>query len=115
MADYYLIGILSILILSTNCLQDFSFEKSRDEHYQFCNDNETVRIEMPKKGLVVKFNNGKNQFKVPFTIYANFESILEPVEDGPDQRAHSPRLLTITFLLGFAFIVSLLTRMLRTH
>ena len=33
----------------TNCLQGFSFEKSRDEHYEFCNENETVRIEMPKK------------------------------------------------------------------
>ena len=37
----------------TNCLQGFSFESSRDEHYEFCKDNETIRIEIPKKGSVV--------------------------------------------------------------
>ena len=29
---------------------------------KFCNDNETVRIEMPKKGSFVKFNDRQNQF-----------------------------------------------------
>ena len=31
----------------TNCLQRFSLEASRDEHQVYCEDNETVRVEMP--------------------------------------------------------------------
>ena len=27
----------------TNCLQRFTLELSRDEHYGYCNDNETIR------------------------------------------------------------------------
>ena len=34
----------------TNCLQGFTLESSRDEHYGYCIDNETVRVGMPKKG-----------------------------------------------------------------
>ena len=63
----------------TNCLQGFTQELSRDEHYSYCIDNETVRVEMPNKGLIVEFYDGQNQFKAPFMIYANFEPILMPI------------------------------------
>ena len=56
-------------------------EKSRDEHYGYCNDNETVKVEMPSKGLTIEFYDGQNQFKVPFMIYADFEAILKPIQD----------------------------------
>ena len=35
---------------------------------------------MPKQGSTVEFNNGQNQFRVPFIMYADFESILEPMD-----------------------------------
>ena len=36
---------------------------------------------MPEEGSPVKFQDGKkNQFKVPFIMYADFEAILEPIE-----------------------------------
>ena len=35
---------------------------------------------MPKEGSLVKLEDGQNQFKVSFIIYADFESILEPIE-----------------------------------
>ena len=58
-------------------------ESSRDNHYKYCVDNETVRVEMPKrKNSTLKFLDGQNQFNVPFVIYADFESILTPIE-GP--------------------------------
>ena len=31
----------------TNCLQRFDQELSRDRHRVYCEDNETVRVEMP--------------------------------------------------------------------
>ena len=37
---------------------------------------------MPKPGSFVEFHDGQNQFKVPFTMYADFEAILRPVH-GP--------------------------------
>ena len=63
-----------------NCLQGFTLELSRDEHYAYCIDNETVRVEMPSRGSTIKFCDGQNQFKVPFMMYADFESILMPIQ-----------------------------------
>ena len=72
-----------------NCLLGFTLELSRDEHYSYCIDNETVRVEMPSKGSTVEFYDGQNQFKVPFMMYADFESILMPVQ-GPPPLAPDP-------------------------
>ena len=63
-----------------NCLQRFHSEESKDNHFEYCKDKETVRIEMPKRGSFVKFHNGQYQFKVPFIVYPDFESILKPIE-----------------------------------
>ena len=63
-----------------NCLQGFVEKQSRDEHYVYCRSNEAVRIEMPKKKLIVQYSDGQYQFKVPFMMYADFESILEPIQ-----------------------------------
>ena len=63
-----------------NCLQGFSREESRDKHFEYCKDNETVRIKMPKRGSVMKFHDGQNQFKVLFVMYADFEAILKQIE-----------------------------------
>ena len=67
--------------LCTNCLQDITQELSRDEHYDYCIDNKTVRVEMPSKGLVIEFYDGQNQFRVPFIMYADFEAIFEPIQE----------------------------------
>ena len=68
-----------------NCLQGFTFESSRDEHYAYCVDNETVRVEMPRLGSIIEFYNGQNQFKVPFMTYADFEAIFKPIQGlSPD-------------------------------
>ena len=39
---------------------------------------------MPKEGSFVEFHDGQNQFKVPFTMYNDFESILKPIEPSPN-------------------------------
>ena len=65
-----------------NCLQGFHSEKSRDNHFGYCKDNEAVRIEMPKEGSFMEFHDGQNQFKAPFVMYVDFEAILKPTEDS---------------------------------
>ena len=63
-----------------NCLQGFTQELSRDQHQAYCEDNKSVRVEMPKQGSTVEFKDGQNQFRVPYIMYADFESILEPMD-----------------------------------
>ena len=97
-----------------NCLQGFPTEISRDNHFEYCKDNKAVRIEMPKESSLINFHDGQYQFKVPFTMYADFESILKPTEGPvPTQRNRTLKLLISTFPLAFAFIVSLLMKRLK--
>ena len=65
-----------------NCLQGFASEESRDEHYIYCRDNEAVRVEMPKRPIV-EYCDGQYQRRVPFVIYADFESILQGASNDP--------------------------------
>ena len=72
----------------SNCLQGFSDIKSRDDHYAYCRSDESVRIEMPARNPIVEYSNGQHQLKVPFIMYADFESILEPIQgasNNPNQ------------------------------
>ena len=61
-------------------LAGFKQESSRDQHQVYCEDNESVTVEMPKQGSTVEFKDGQNQFRVPFVMYADFELILEPMD-----------------------------------
>ena len=74
----------------TNCLQGFWEERSRDEHVGYCKNNESVRIEMPHKRPIVEYSDGQFQLKVASIMYADFESILEPIQ-GP---GNNPKILT---------------------
>ena len=74
----------------TNCLQGFWEELSRDEHIGYCKNNESVRIEMPHRRPIVEYSDGQFQFKVSFIMYADFESILEPIQSP----GNNPRIST---------------------
>ena len=75
-----------------NCLQGFYSEESRDKHFEYCKNNKAVRIEVPKEGSFVEFQDGQNQFKVPFVMYADFEVIFkqtkENVKSNPEKIIH---------------------------
>ena len=68
--------------LCMNCLNDFRTESARDKHYEYCSSNGHGKVKMPteeKKWL--KFHDGEYQFMLPFMLYADFESILKPVDE----------------------------------
>ena len=69
----------------SNCSNGFESEIIRDEHYEYCRSKDLVRVEMPTKNPIVKYTDGQYQFKVPFVIYADFESILVPVSGAPNK------------------------------
>ena len=55
-------------------------------------NNEWVKVEMPHKNPIVQYSDGQFQFKVPFIMYAVFESMLEPIQGlGNDPRISSTR------------------------
>ena len=65
-----------------NCLNGFRTESARDKHYEYCSSNGHVKVKMPtEKEKWLKFHDGQYQFKVPFMLYAEFESILKPVDE----------------------------------
>ena len=75
-----------------NCLQGFKEENSRDEHIVCCMNNKSVKVEMPHKNPIVQYSDGQFQFKVPFIMYTDFESMLEPIQGpGNDLRMSSTR------------------------
>ena len=66
--------------LCMNCLQGFNKESSRDKHLDYCINNKSVKVEMPHRNPIVKYSDGQFQFNVPFIMYADFESILKPIQ-----------------------------------
>ena len=64
-----------------NCLQGFHSKESRKKHFEYCIDNEVVRIEMPEENSFMRFCSGQYQFKVPFVTYADFKAIFQGSEE----------------------------------
>ena len=65
-----------------NCLNAFSTESARDKHYEYCSSHGKVKVEMPaEKDKWLQYHDGQQQLKVPFMLYADFESILKPKDE----------------------------------
>ena len=80
-----------------NCLQRYSNKSSRDEHFRYCANNEAVHIEMPHRKPIVEYSDGQYQYKVPFIMYVDFESILEPIS-GQHPTQKYPQLVELMFI-----------------
>ena len=63
-----------------NCLNPFPKEESLNKHKEYCSTSECIKINMPEKGSILKFKNYCNSEKVPFIIYADMESLLNPIQ-----------------------------------
>ena len=64
-----------------NCLNHFQTEKSLDNHKEYCDTNECIKINMPKKEKpILKFKNFFHSEKVPFVIYADTEALIKPID-----------------------------------
>ena len=66
-----------------HCLQVFRKPEKLKCHIKDCfKINSKQTIKMSKKGVCVKFKNIERKIKSPFMIYADFESILVPEDNG---------------------------------
>ena len=65
------------------CLQAFITEEILKRHIKDCfKINDKQRVKRPKKGEYIKFKYFEGKIKSPVMIYANFESILVPEDNG---------------------------------
>ena len=68
-----------------NCFNGFKSPDSLNKHKEYCYNNECVKITMPPPGAYLKFKNFRYSEKAPFTIYADFESLIKPMDNcDPD-------------------------------
>ena len=68
-----------------NCFNSFKSPDSLDKHKEYCYNNECVKISMPPPNTFLRFKNFRYSEKVPFAIYADFESLLKPMDNcDPD-------------------------------
>jgi len=62
------------------CLNGFRNIESLEKHKQYCDNHDTVRLELPKPGTTITFGNTNRSMRVPFIVYADFESFIEPID-----------------------------------
>ena len=55
---------------------------ARHKYYEYCSSYAHMKVRMPsEKEKWLKFHDGQYQFNVLFMLYADFESILKPLDD----------------------------------
>ena len=68
-----------------NCFNGFKSPDSLDKHKEYCYNNECVKISMPPQNTFLRFKNFRYSEKAPFVIYADFESLIKPMDNcDPD-------------------------------
>ena len=91
-SHYCLINNLSALLSSQvnkhnhklyfclNCLSGYDDPEKLEKHKEYCSEEESIKINMPKPDTYIKFKNYLYSERAPFAIYADFESILKPLD-----------------------------------
>ena len=75
-----------------HCLHSYTTKNKLKKHQKICENYEYCKLEMPKKGIVLKYIAGEKSVMTQFVIYADLESILEKIngcengcENGPEK------------------------------
>ena len=68
-----------------NCFNSFKSPDSLDKHKEYCYNNECVKMSMPPPNTFLRLKNFRYSEKAPFAIYADFESLIKPMDNcDPD-------------------------------
>ena len=62
------------------CLNHFTTQEKLATHKEYCSAHEAVKIEMPGEGTTLSFKNYNRSMRVPFIVYADFESFIKPID-----------------------------------
>ena len=63
-----------------NCLNGYDEPEKLEKHKEYCNEKESIKINMPPPETYLKFKNLRYSERAPFAIYADFESLLKPLD-----------------------------------
>ncbi|GBM39894.1 hypothetical protein AVEN_250215-1 [Araneus ventricosus] len=83
-----------------SCLHRFITESLLKDNLPYCNEHSPQLIVMPEPGeeSVLKFKQHKFSQTVPYVIYADFEALIEPMQNIPGKTAsHIP--------CGYAYLI----------
>ena len=69
------------LYFCLNCLNGFDTPEKLEKHKEYCEEEESVKITMPPPNTFINFKNFVHSEKAPFAIYADFESVLKPLDN----------------------------------
>ena len=61
------------------CFCHFTTQELLDKHMEYCYNNKTSFVKMPKPGSNLHFKNYYKQLPIPFVVYADFECITTTV------------------------------------
>lgn len=74
------------LHICDRCLNYFSSEKVLEKHIDICKSLCTGKVDVPnKENRWIKFKNLRHKIEVPFIVYADFESLLVPMNDNNNE------------------------------
>ena len=62
------------------CINHFTTQEKLATHKEYCSAHEAVKIEMPGEGTTLSFKNYNRSMRVPFIVYADFESFIKPID-----------------------------------
>ena len=72
--------------LCLNCFNSFNSPETLEKHKEYCYENESVKTTMPPPGTYLRFKNFLHSEKAPFAVYADFESLIKPMDNcDPDR------------------------------
>ena len=61
-----------------NCFHSYRTKNKLEAHQKICENHDYCHIQMPiKSNNTIKYNHGEKSIKIPFTIYADLECLLE--------------------------------------
>ena len=63
-----------------NCLNGYDNPEKLEIHKEYCSEKDSIKINMPPPESFIKFKNFLYSERAPFVIYADFESILKPLD-----------------------------------
>ena len=63
-----------------NCLNGYDDTDKLDKHKEYCSEEKSIKINMPSPNSYIKFKNFLHAERAPFAIYADFESIVKPLD-----------------------------------
>ena len=72
-----------IYLFCKRCLSHFLHEEHLTRHQELCTREDWCSVQhiLPSPGSSIEFRNFKYQTRAPFVIYADLESVLEPIEE----------------------------------